>query len=147
MHPGVCFLMERYVPDSGLTLPDGSFVPPGTTVGINPFVVHRNKKVWGDDAETYRPERWLQGHAPGPKDETEGAYRERLKLFNASDLTFGGGSRICIGRNLAQLEVYKIIATLVSRFEIELVDPDREWQVTGSWFPRQKGIKCRLRIR
>lgn len=147
MHPGVCMLLERYVPESGLTLPDGSFVAPGCAVGINPYVMGRNRSVYGEDADSFRPERWLRGHAPAPADETEEAYHERMRRFNASDLTFGGGSRVCIGRNLAQMEVYKIVATLVQHYEIELVDPAREWEVTGSWFPRQKGLECYLKMR
>ncbi|CAM1501189.1 Fc.00g103510.m01.CDS01 [Cosmosporella sp. VM-42] len=142
MHPGVCMLLERYVPETGLKLPDGSFVPAGTAVGINPYVVGRNKGIWGADADEYRPERWLQNEG-----ESDIAYRERLRLFNAADLTFGGGSRVCIGRNLAQLNVYKIVATLVRRYEIELADPTQDWEVTGSWFPRQKGLICNLKKR
>ncbi|RSM12473.1 hypothetical protein CDV31_006314 [Fusarium ambrosium] len=142
MHPGVCMLLERYVPETGLKLPDGSFVPPGTAVGINPYVAGRNKGIWGDDADTYRPERWLQSEG-----ETDAAYKERLRLYNAADLTFGGGSRVCIGRNLAQLELYKIVATLINKYEISLVDPEAPWVVTGSWFPRQKGLKCYLKKR
>lgn len=135
-------LLERYVPASGLTLPDGRFIPAGAAVGINPYVVHRNRGVWGNDAEVFRPERWL----PGP-DEDDGAYRRRLKAFNAADLTFGAGSHICIGRNFALMEVYKITATLVSRYDMELVDSERELEVTGSWFCRQKGLVCRLNTR
>ncbi|RSL41892.1 hypothetical protein CEP53_012490 [Fusarium sp. AF-6] len=142
MHPGVCMLLERYVPETGLKLPDGSFVPPGTAVGINPYVAGRNKGIWGEDADTYRPERWLQSEG-----ETDVAYKERLRLYNAADLTFGGGSRVCIGRNLAQLELYKIVATLINKYEISLVDPEAPWVVTGSWFPRQKGLKCYLKKR
>ncbi|KAK6084349.1 benzoate 4-monooxygenase cytochrome p450 [Seiridium cupressi] len=147
MHPSISMLLERYVPDSGLSLPGGSFVPAGSIVGINPYVVHRNKRIWGEDADSFRPERWIRGHHPGAKDETADAYRERLRLFNASDLTFGGGSRICIGRSLALVEVYKLVATLIARYEIELVDPERDWEVTGGWFCRQKGLVCRLRAR
>ncbi|KAI5465273.1 cytochrome P450 [Mariannaea sp. PMI_226] len=142
MHPGVCMLLERYVPESGLKLPNGGFIPQGVAVGLNPYVIGRNKDVWGADADEFRPERWLQGDS-----ENDDAYKERLRLFNASDLTFGGGSRICIGRHLAQLEVYKIVATLVRRYEISLVDPNRKWEVTGSWFPRQKGLICNLKKR
>ncbi|KAI1871211.1 uncharacterized protein JN550_004656 [Neoarthrinium moseri] len=147
MHPAVCMLLERYVPESGLSLPDGSYVPPGTAVGINPYVVGRNQLIWGDDADVYRPERWLRGHTPGTKTETEESYRERLRLFNASDLTFGGGSRVCIGRSFALMEVYKIVATLVARYRIELTDPRREWDVTASWFARQKGLMCHMHPR
>ncbi|KAF5246229.1 hypothetical protein FAUST_1346 [Fusarium austroamericanum] len=142
MHPGVCMLLERYVPETGLRLPDGSVVPAGTAVGINPYVSNRNKSIWGKDADTYRPERWLRN-----EDETETTFKERLRVYNAADLTFGSGSRVCIGRNVAQLELYKIVATLIRKYEISLVDPEAPWVVTGSWFPRQKGLKCYLKKR
>jgi cytochrome P450 len=29
-------------------------------VGVNPWVVHFNKELFGDDAEDFRPERWLE---------------------------------------------------------------------------------------
>ncbi|KAF4448825.1 hypothetical protein F53441_7817 [Fusarium austroafricanum] len=129
MHPGVCMLLERYVSEIGLNLPDGSFGPAGTAVGINPYVAGPNKRVYGHDADTYRPERWIQNEG-----ETETAYKERMRLFNAADLTFDGGSRVCIGRHLAQLELYKIVATLINKYEISLVDLDAPWVVIGSWF-------------
>ncbi|KAK8068802.1 Cytochrome P450 monooxygenase vrtE [Apiospora phragmitis] len=147
LHPGVYMLLERYVPAPGLTLPDGRFVPAGVAVGINLYVAGRNACVWGADADVYRPERWLRGHAPGAADESEDEYRRRLRRFHAADLMFGGGSHVCIGRHLAQLEVYKVIATIVRRYHVELEDPAREWEVTGSWFTRQKGLRCRLRVR
>ncbi|KAK8878771.1 cytochrome P450 monooxygenase [Apiospora arundinis] len=148
LHPGVCMLLERYVPAPGLTLPDGRFVPAGTAVGVNPYVAGRNAGVWGADPNTFRPERWLRGHAPASADETEDAYRQRLRRFNAVDLTFGGGSHVCIGRNLAQLEMYKVVATIVGRYHVLLEEPAEEWEVTGSWFTRQKGgLRCRLRLR
>jgi cytochrome P450 len=67
-----------------------------------------------------------------------------MRQFNNADLTFGGGARVCIGRHIAYLEVYKVVATLISSFEIKLADSEREWEVVGSWFPRQKGLICRL---
>ncbi|KAI0009688.1 cytochrome P450 [Xylariaceae sp. FL0662B] len=142
MHPSICMLMERYVPNSGLTLPDGSHVPAGTAVGINPYVLCRNRDVWGADADEFRPERWLRDET-----ETEQQYRDRMKAFNAADLTFGGGARICIGRYMALLEIYKLVPTLITHFEIEMVDPKREWEVFGRWFTRQKGLICNLKRR
>ncbi|KAI0855331.1 cytochrome P450 [Xylaria cubensis] len=142
IHPAVCMLLERYVPEPGLNLPDSSFIPAGTAIGVNPYVIGRNKKVWGPDADMFRPDRWLQGEEESDKD-----YHERMKLFNAADLTFGGGARVCIGRHIAYLEVYKVVATLITNFKIKLVDIDREWEVVGSWFPRQKGLVCHLQSR
>ncbi|KAI2616509.1 cytochrome P450 [Hypoxylon sp. NC1633] len=142
MHPGICMLLERYVPAPGLNLPDGRYVPAGTAVGLNPYVVGRNTEVWGPDADVFRPERWFQN-----KGESDDAYRERLRLYNAADLTFGGGSYVCIGRYIAQMEVYKVVAMLITNFEIELSDPDCEWEVVASWFPRQKGLRCNIKRR
>lgn len=134
--------LERYVPASGLTLPDGSFIPASCSVGLNPYIIGRNKTFWGDDADEFRPERWLQ-----KENESDSVYEERVRSMRATELAFGAGARMCMGRHLAMLEVYKMVATLVSRFEIELVDPEKEWKVVWVWFPRQSGIVCNLRRR
>lgn len=31
-----------------------------TTIGVNPWVVHRDTHVFGEDVEQFRPERWLE---------------------------------------------------------------------------------------
>ncbi|KAK4033039.1 Pisatin demethylase [Parachaetomium inaequale] len=143
LHPAVGMPLERYVPPEGLTLPGGAgYVPGGAAVGLNAYVVGRNKDVWGEDAEEFRPERWLRGEG-----EAEEVFKVRLQRMNAADLTFGGGSRICTGRNLALVEVYKIVATLVNRYEIELADPGKEWEVLCRWFSRQKGLVTKISLR
>ncbi|KAJ5505162.1 hypothetical protein N7463_008036 [Penicillium fimorum] len=139
-HPAVAMLLERYVPEGGLALPDGSLVPAGSIVGINPYIVGRNTSVWGEDAEEFRPERWLRDETR----ETEDAFQERLLSMNKADLTFGGGSRICIGKHFGLLEVYKVIATLVSRYDIKLAHPEKNWMTCNSFFVRQTGIEVNL---
>jgi cytochrome P450 len=103
MHPIVGMILERYVPESGLHLPDGSLLPAGVTVGMNPYIIPRNQDIWRDDAEIFRPERWLRDEE---QDESDEDYQERLRCMNSADLTFGAGSRICIVKNVALLEVY-----------------------------------------
>ncbi|KAF9773967.1 hypothetical protein IL306_008104 [Fusarium sp. DS 682] len=142
MHPSVAMPLERYVPSSGLTLPDGSFVPPGVAVGLNPYIIGRNEEVWGKDANEFRPERWLKA-----EDEDEKAYQLRLRKMNAADLTFGGGSRICIGRHIALVQIYKAVATLVSRYEIRLADPSMRMKIISGWFPRQTDLIVKMRKR
>lgn len=107
MHPVIGDILERVVPDGGLTLPDGRVIAPGTKVGINPWVSSRNKDVYGTDSDKFRPERWLRSN-----DEDEDAFLARLKKINDADLTFGSGKRVCVGRNMANLEIQKIISTL-----------------------------------
>ncbi|CAI7654472.1 unnamed protein product [Penicillium glandicola] len=139
-HPAVAMLLERYVPEGGLVLPDGSLVPAGSIVGINPYIVGHNTTIWGEDAEEFRPGRWLRDETR----ETEDAFQERLLSMNKADLTFGGGSRSCIGKHLGLLEVYKVIATLVSRYDIKLAHPEKDWTTHNSFFVRQTGIEVKL---
>lgn len=139
-HPGVAMILERYVPEGGLVLPDGRYVPAGCIVGMNPYIIGRNKSVWGQDSEKFRPERWLRDEIR----ETEDAFQERLRRMNAADLTFGGGSRICIGKHLGLLEVYKVLSTIVSRYDIKLACPEEDWSTHNSFFFRQTGIKVTL---
>ncbi|KAF4419121.1 Pisatin demethylase [Fusarium acutatum] len=142
MHPSVAMPLERYVPDTGPTLPDGTFVPPRVAVGLNPYIIGRNEEVWGQDANEFRPERWLK-----MEDENEEEYQRRLRKMNAADLAFGGGSRICIGRHIALIQIYKAVVTLVSRCEIQLADPDVRMKIISGWFPRQTSLFVKMHKR
>lgn len=113
MHPVISGVLERIVPETGLTLPDGRVLPPGTQVGFNPWVAARNKNVFGDDVHEFKPERWLQAEG-----ESDVAYANRLRKMNANDLTFGAGNRICVGRFVANVEIHKIIPTLFHRYNV-----------------------------
>lgn len=58
-HAATGFVLEREVPEGGTTIA-GTFIPAGTIVGINSWVMHANKQVYGEDAEEFRPERWFE---------------------------------------------------------------------------------------
>jgi cytochrome P450 len=141
MLPGVSLPLERYVPEGGYRLPTGEFVPEGSVIGVNPYLVCRDPEVWGSDAEAFRPERWFRDEESG---ETEETFKVRLQKMNDADLSFGAGSRICIGKSLALNQVHKVVATLAVLYNIELVDPNKEWRVINSWVPRQEGLEVRI---
>jgi cytochrome P450 len=92
LHPSVGLIMERHVPKGGAVIA-GKFIPEGTIVGINPWVIHRDKSIYGDDAESFRPERWLE------------ASSEQLKAMERCYLNFGAGSRTCIGKNISLMVI------------------------------------------
>lgn len=113
MHPGVGLILERIVPEGGLVLSDGRVIAPGTIVGMNAWVVHPDKTVFGPDAESYVPERWLR-----QEDESEIEVESRRVRMREADLTFGSGSRICIGKNLGFLEIYKLVAAIFTVYDV-----------------------------
>lgn len=51
--------MERVVPPSGLWA-NGLHIPGGVVISIPQYVAHRDTDVFGEDAESFRAERWLE---------------------------------------------------------------------------------------
>ena len=77
IHPPVGLILERHVPVGGDII-SGVHLPEGTIVGINAWVLHRNKSIFGDDAEEFRPERWIESDA-------ERLRKMRRNLFTVSE--------------------------------------------------------------
>ncbi|KAL9130374.1 MAG: hypothetical protein Q9217_001432 [Psora testacea] len=74
------------------------FVSRGTIIGYNLFAMHRRKDIYGPDADDFRPERW-----------------ENLRPGWAF-LPFNGGSRVCLGRQLALTEAAYVTVRLMQEF-------------------------------
>ena len=130
IHPALSLPLERVVPPGGLELPDKNrtYLPPSTIVGANPWVLHRDTRIFGPDAARWNPGRWLE------KDE------EELKSMEHHLLTFGAGKRTCMGKNIAMLELHKTIPALLLRYEMKLAEPDKEWRTKNSWPLTQEGL-------
>jgi cytochrome P450 len=142
IHHAVGLGLERNVPSSGLTLPDGTHFGWGTIVGMNEWVVHRNGVIYGANVDVFDPLRWLQHDSESVEE-----YKKRMTNMERANLVFGHGSRTCIGKNISLLEVYKVIPTLFACFNMELVNPDKDWKSKNSWFVRQSDMDIRLRRR
>ncbi|CAG8216611.1 unnamed protein product [Penicillium salamii] len=127
IHPSVGLILEREVPDGGAVI-CGKQIPAGTTVGINAWVVNRSEEIFPDPDE-FLPERWLDSSP------------EKLKVMEQSILTFGAGSRSCIGKHISFMEMYKVIPQLLREFEIELHD-SKEWKTRNIWFVQQGEMIC-----
>ncbi|KAF2497376.1 cytochrome P450 [Lophium mytilinum] len=113
LHLSVGVPLIRESPPSGLRLVDGSVIPAGIEVGMKPYVVARRQDVWGPNAEEWEPERWMRrGY------ETETEFKERRAAMERGDLSFGHGARTCIGKNIAMLQVYKVVSNLVYRYRM-----------------------------
>ncbi|KAH0538931.1 hypothetical protein FGG08_004522 [Glutinoglossum americanum] len=95
--PPVTSLLSKKVPPGGDIL-DGKFVPEGTDVGYCAWSVHRNKAVFGEDAECFRPQRWL-----------EASPEQLVRMDQTAELIFGYGRYGCLGRVLALTELNKVI--------------------------------------
>ena len=132
-HPATAQILPRFVPKGGVQI-CGKFLPEGTVVGCNAWTVHRDKALYGEDADIFRPERWLE------------AIPEHARKMEALLFTFGGGKRACVGKNIAMLEITKFVPELFRRIEFELVDPSR-YKVASTWLAVQDGLDVRMKTR
>ncbi|XP_038971534.1 cytochrome P450 704B1-like isoform X3 [Phoenix dactylifera] len=100
LNPKICFADD--------TLPDGHDVKKGDMVVYMPYVMGRMKFIWGDDAEDFRPERWLN---------SDGVFSPESPFkFTA----FQAGPRICLGKELAYRQMKIFAALLLSFFRFKL---------------------------
>lgn len=112
MHPAAGLPLERVVPPQGAEIA-GNFFKGGTIVGASAWVIHRRAEIFGLDAHDYRPERWLPEASADPEVESR-----RIKEMNGMMFQFGLGSRTCIGKNISLLEIYKVVPSLLRRFNV-----------------------------
>lgn len=115
LHQSASPNLQRVTGPSGLTLPNGTHIPAGVQIGCPAGAVNQDPRAFGKDADTYKPERWMQG--PG---ETFESWQERRRVMDRSELAFGHGSRTCIGKSLTALEIFKVVATLMAQFRVSL---------------------------
>ncbi|KAH9862409.1 hypothetical protein J1614_011064 [Plenodomus biglobosus] len=116
LNPPATNLFARLAPKGGKAI-DGVYVPEGTEITSHAYTMQRDKGLYGEDAEEFRPERWLES--------------EKKSLeFEAAQFTFGVGPRVCLGKDIAMMEMYKLLPEIVRHFDVELVKPG-EYVVAG----------------
>ncbi|RAH42801.1 cytochrome P450 [Aspergillus brunneoviolaceus CBS 621.78] len=82
----------------------GKFIPGGTGIATSFWRFQRNP-VFGEDVETFRPERWLKATP-----------EERARMEKVNDLVFGYGRWLCLGRQMVVMEMKQVIVELLRHF-------------------------------
>jgi cytochrome P450 len=100
MIPPVWETFQELVPPEGDYI-DGKYIPGGTRVATCVYGILRSKKIFDQDADLFRPERWLRNDDD-----------ELARMVKAGDIIFGGGKYSCLGKTVALLGTRKTIATV-----------------------------------
>ncbi|CAN1236632.1 Cytochrome P450 704C1 [Linum grandiflorum] len=94
-------------------LPDGFKVRKGDSVNYLSYSMGRMPYIWGDDAEDFKPERWLK----------DGAFQPESPF---KFVAFHAGPRICLGKEFAYRQMKIFAAVLIRSFVFKLSDETKD---------------------
>ena len=85
----------------------GLKIPKGTEIYFNLYSMHHDPTHW-DEPEKFKPERWLN---------VDGSLKKEKATHY---LSFGAGTRVCLGERMAKMQMFLIITRLLAKFEVSL---------------------------
>ena len=94
--------------------------------------MNRSKLIWGEDADLFLPERWI----------------EDGKLISKSAYefpVFNGGPRTCLGKKMAECIAAMVIARLIWDFDFDSVEDKERISRNSLTLPMEGGLPCRVR--
>lgn len=120
-----------------VTLPDGTKLPKDAVVVWCIWAINRSKEIHGEDADSFRPSRWLD---------------EAGKFVSRSPFefpVFNGGPRSCLGRKMAELIAMFLIVFMLSDFMVFEAFESSEKPVAkraqnSLTLPMSGGLSCRI---
>ncbi|KAH7303915.1 cytochrome P450 [Stachybotrys elegans] len=121
-------LFFKTSPDGGLDI-QGKHIPAGTAIGMNMASLLASKDLFGEDADVFRPERFL-----------EVSDSDRIEMERNVELVFGHGRWMCSGKTVAFMELNKIFFELLRNFDFQLLNPEKPWDSASYWVPVESNM-------
>lgn len=132
LYPPVPFELKQCLVDT--VLPDGTFLPKTSIILWCTWAMNRSKLIWGDDAEEFRPDRWLEDG--------------RLVSKSASEYpVFNGGLRTCLGKKMAESMAVTVIAKMVWDFDFEDAEGVERISKNSLTLPMEGGLPVMVKPR
>lgn len=114
LRPPIAYQLPRLVHVPGGTMIADHHIQQGVVVAVPPYSVHRHDGLY-KEPDAFKPERWLDEKDP-----------EQIKNLKAYTIPFSQGSRACIGRHIAIVELQILIPSLVRRYDMTLSSPNQQ---------------------
>lgn len=134
LYPSVPEDSKHVVKDD--VLPDGTFVPAGSSVTYSIYSAGRMKSTWGEDCLEFKPERWLS------PDGKKFMMHDSFKF-----VAFNAGPRICLGKDLAFLQMKSITAAVLLRHRLTMVPGHQVEQKMSLTLFMKDGLKVNVHPR
>ena len=93
-------------------------VPPHCTIYLNTGCTHANPEIWGSDAPSFRPSRWI------------GADGNIIRPAPGTFAPWSLGPRICPGQKMAQVEFVAVMLAMFSAYKLSpVLQPEEKFSM------------------
>ncbi|CAJ0962321.1 unnamed protein product, partial [Mesorhabditis belari] len=104
----------------------------GDQIQVDAYSLQRDKEIWGDDAEEFNPDRWLNLTVEQKE----------------ADLSFGAGPRQCVGMRLANIEQKVAFARILQEYDfVSGPNTEKELDLAGWITVSPKSVTVDIRKR
>ncbi|KIX98879.1 uncharacterized protein Z520_05340 [Fonsecaea multimorphosa CBS 102226] len=110
----------------------GYTFPPGTALSVPSYTIHHSKEIWGADADEFVPERWSEKRLTPRQKE--------------AFIPFSVGPRACVGRNVAEMELKCMVASIFRNFEFR-DEHEGPLQTREGFLRKPLGFNVGIRVR
>jgi pentalenene oxygenase len=124
-HPPVWMLTRAATTDTELA---GHPITAGTNIVYSQYVIHHRADLY-PDPDRFDPDRWLEGNAE--------------LIPRVGFIPFGAGPRVCIGEHIGIAKATIALATITSRWHLDLV-PGQRVRPVPSLVMKPDGLRLRL---
>ena len=132
LYPPIPFEIRQCMQD--VALPDGTFLPKDSVLIWCIWAMQRSKLTWGEDADEFQPERFLDNG--------------KLVSRSASEFpVFYGGTRTCLGKKMAEAIAVQVIPSMAWLFDFRPVDDKDRVSKTSLTLPMEGGLPAFVETR
>ncbi|VAI20471.1 hypothetical protein VPH35_084674 [Triticum aestivum] len=117
-------------------MPSGHEVCARDIVLVSIYSIGRMESVWGANCREYRPERWLSEDG-----------RQLRHVPSHKFLAFNSGPRLCLGRDIAIMQMKIIVAAIVWNFDVKVLDGQTIETKLSCLLQMKNGLKVKLNKR
>ncbi|GAB2269697.1 hypothetical protein Dimus_004619 [Dionaea muscipula] len=125
-------------------LPDGTRVKKGNRITYFPYGMGRMKPLWGGDWFKFKPDRWF---------DQESLSNNKVKVGVLKPVSpyvfpvFQAGPRVCLGKEMALMQMKYVVTSILKRFEFEPVSLQHSVFVPHLTAQMAGGFKVRVKKR
>ncbi|CAN0902703.1 (S)-N-methylcoclaurine 3'-hydroxylase isozyme 1 (Fragment) [Linum grandiflorum] len=120
LHPPIPLLGPRWSPETLQVM--NYTIPKGARLAVNTWAMGRDRSIWGDDAASFKPERFVDSNVD-------------IRGQGFELLPFGAGRRMCPGAPYVARQLPLLLANLVWNFDWYLPNGEEpaEWDMDGKF--------------